>query len=146
MISSSDACEMVHDGTDTNGDEWNRCTVHGYLVLGDAYVCEGYEAPPYDPDAGRDRLKSPSINFPQSSDEAFMALLHAVVRTTLVDDGTLCRTFTTDAGLGHTRTQQQADWLTNAQSLLRAWLEDDLEAIGASVIKNAGSSTRAGTS
>lgn len=40
-------CEMVPDGTDTNGDEWNRCTVHGHLVLGDAYVCEGYVAPAY---------------------------------------------------------------------------------------------------
>lgn len=40
-------CEMVYDGTDTNGDVWNRCTVHDKLVFGDAYVCEGYVAPPY---------------------------------------------------------------------------------------------------
>jgi hypothetical protein len=42
---SSEWCEMVFDGNDANGDVWNRCTVHGYLVFGDAYVCEGYEPP-----------------------------------------------------------------------------------------------------
>lgn len=41
------ACVMVHDGHDTDGTEWNRCVVHGKQVLGDAYVCEGYHAPPY---------------------------------------------------------------------------------------------------
>jgi hypothetical protein len=40
-------CAMVLDGYDDDGTAWGRCTVHGYLVLGDAYVCEGYEAPPY---------------------------------------------------------------------------------------------------
>ena len=45
--SSSEPCEMVHDGFDTDGSEWNRCIVHGRMVLGDAYVCEGYEPPPY---------------------------------------------------------------------------------------------------
>jgi len=44
---SSTYCVIVPDGTDTNGDEWNRCTVHDQLVLGDAYVCEGYVAPTY---------------------------------------------------------------------------------------------------
>jgi hypothetical protein len=24
-----------------------RCTVHNYTVIADAYVCEGYQAPPY---------------------------------------------------------------------------------------------------
>lgn len=42
-------CRMVHDGTDSNGDEWDRCVVHDELVLSGAYVCEGYTAPPYDP-------------------------------------------------------------------------------------------------
>lgn len=46
-LSESAWCVMVPDGTDTNGDVWNRCTVHGYMVLGDAYVCEGYRAPGY---------------------------------------------------------------------------------------------------
>lgn len=40
-------CEIVFDGTDTNGDIWNRCTVHNRLVFGDAPVCEGYRAPEY---------------------------------------------------------------------------------------------------
>jgi hypothetical protein len=44
---SAEWCEMLPDGTDTNGDEWNRCIIHGHLVLGDAYVCEGYRAPDY---------------------------------------------------------------------------------------------------
>ena len=46
---SSTWCSMVLDGYDDNGDEWNRCTVHDVLVFGDAYVCEGYEAPAYEP-------------------------------------------------------------------------------------------------
>ena len=40
-------CEIVFDGTDTNGDVWNRCTVHNRLVFGDAPVCEGYRPAPY---------------------------------------------------------------------------------------------------
>lgn len=47
MTESSEWCEMVPDGVDTNGDEWNRCIIHDELVLGDAYVCEGYVAPPF---------------------------------------------------------------------------------------------------
>jgi len=47
MAESSVWCAMVLDGHDTNGDKWNRCTVHDELVLGDAYICEGYEPPPY---------------------------------------------------------------------------------------------------
>ena len=59
-------CVMVFDGNDTNGDEWNRCTTHNRLVLGDAYVCEGYEPPPYKPppyqitDDDFDTCKSPT--------------------------------------------------------------------------------------
>jgi hypothetical protein len=45
--SSSEACDVVPWGHDTNGDEWSVCKTHGYMVLGDAYVCEGYEPPPY---------------------------------------------------------------------------------------------------
>jgi len=44
---SSEWCVILPHGTDTNGDEWYQCTVHGYLVFGDAYVCEGYKAPAY---------------------------------------------------------------------------------------------------
>lgn len=41
-ITPATPCHIVPDGVDTNGDEWNRCTVHGYDVFGDAYICEGY--------------------------------------------------------------------------------------------------------
>jgi hypothetical protein len=59
-------CEMVYDGTDTNGDVWNRCTEHDRLVLEGAYVCESYEPPAYidpapgtsDPANGWDKLRS----------------------------------------------------------------------------------------
>lgn len=40
-------CAMVYEGADPEDGDYFRCTVHGYLVLGDAYVCEGYQAPPY---------------------------------------------------------------------------------------------------
>jgi hypothetical protein len=72
----------------------------------------------------RNRIKDPSINFPQSPEEAFQALLMQA-RRGLTDR--LRREFTTDSGLGTTRTQQQADWLNEQQSLLRAQLEDFLD-------------------
>ena len=50
-------CIMVFDGTDTDGSEWYRCTVHNMLVFGDAYVCEGYEPPAYKPGRGT-RIKA----------------------------------------------------------------------------------------
>jgi len=80
----------------------------------------------------RDRIKNPSINFPQTTDEAFQALVHSA-RHALFDDlnegrnGALTRTFTTDAGLGTTRSPQSAQWLNEQQSLLRARLEDFLD-------------------
>jgi len=45
--SSSEWCEMEFEGNDTDGTEWYRCKIHGRMVLGDAYVWEGYEPPPY---------------------------------------------------------------------------------------------------
>jgi hypothetical protein len=79
----------------------------------------------------RDRIANPSINFPESADEAFQALLHSVRRVLFEDNalnkGALDRVFTKDAGLGHTRRQQQADWLNEQQSMLRAQLEDYLD-------------------
>jgi hypothetical protein len=80
----------------------------------------------------RDRIANPSINFPRSADEAFQAILHSVRRamdsgTALSGIGVLNRTYTTDAGLGYERTQQQADWLNEQQSLLRAQMEDFLD-------------------
>lgn len=82
----------------------------------------------------RDRIGNPSINFPESADEAFQAVLHGVRQSlftvgTLTNVGALSRSYTTDAGLGQSRTQQQADWLNEQQALLRARLEDVLDAL-----------------
>lgn len=79
----------------------------------------------------RDRMTNPSINFPESQEEAFQALVHQV-RRLVFEDFRMKREFTTDAGLGYTRTQLQADWLNNARSILTARLEDLLDAIDAS--------------
>jgi hypothetical protein len=80
----------------------------------------------------RDRITNPSINFPESADEAFQAILHSVRRamtsgTVLSGIGVLNRVYVTDAGLGTTRTQQQADWLMEQQELLRSSMEDFLD-------------------
>jgi hypothetical protein len=40
-------CEMVYEDTDPEVGDILRCTVHNYTVIADAYVCEGYQAPPY---------------------------------------------------------------------------------------------------
>jgi hypothetical protein len=81
--------------------------------------------------AERNRITSPSINFPQSPEEAFQALLHrsrrALFEDTAYGDPVLKRAYTTDAGLGAIRSQKQADWLNEQQSLLRARLEDFLD-------------------
>ena len=84
-------------------------------------------------DAGRDRMVNPSINFPQSPEEAAQALVHSVRRALFTDNGSstgvLNRTFTTDAGLGTTRRPEAAQWLNEQQSLLRARIEDLLDEI-----------------
>lgn len=81
----------------------------------------------------RDRIANPSINFPESEEEAFQAIIHQVRRVLFEDNalnvGALARTYTTDAGLGHTRTRQAAEWLTEQQALIRARLEDVLDAL-----------------
>jgi hypothetical protein len=78
----------------------------------------------------RDRYASPSINFPRTEEEAFQALLHSARKALIGEDAlraVLSRTYTTDAGLGTTRSQQQADWLNHQQSLIRARIEDLLD-------------------
>jgi hypothetical protein len=40
-------CEMTYEDTDPEVGDILRCTVHNYTVIADAYVCEGYQAPPY---------------------------------------------------------------------------------------------------
>lgn len=81
----------------------------------------------------RDRIRNPSINFPRSSDEAAQAIIHKA-RQALFDSnptgkGALNKTYTTDAGLGTSRQQRQADWLNQQQSIIRAYLEDALDRI-----------------
>jgi hypothetical protein len=82
----------------------------------------------------RDRYSSPSINFPQSEEEALQAILYSVRRVLFERQNVGTpplkdRVFTTDAGMGHTRTQEQADWLNKAQALLRARFEDVFDAL-----------------
>lgn len=45
MIESAEWCQLLPEGTDTDGTEYDYCTVHGYITS--AYVCEGYVALPY---------------------------------------------------------------------------------------------------
>jgi hypothetical protein len=40
-------CEMVYEDTDPEVGDIHRCLMHNYTVIADAYVCEGYQAPPY---------------------------------------------------------------------------------------------------
>ena len=40
-------CVMVYEDTDPELGDIHRCTTHNYTVIADAYVCEGYQAPPY---------------------------------------------------------------------------------------------------
>ena len=133
---SSDACKMVPEGVDDNGDEWYFCDVHNKLVLGNIYVCEGYEAPPYDPDAGRDRTTSPSINFPRSAEEAQRALIHHARRVLFEDNHGTKPVFyqrTNEAGLGHTRTDQQTTYLNDATDLIGAIIADRLDELEAAI-------------
>jgi len=81
----------------------------------------------------RDRIANPSINFPQSEEEAFQAIIHQVRRVLFEDNalnvGALNRTYTIDAGLGHMRSKRSARWLNEQQALIRARLEDVLDAL-----------------
>ena len=78
----------------------------------------------------RDRIKNPSINWPESEEEAFQAIVHHVRKGCFESRGyqsMLNKTYTTDSGLGTTRSQEQADWLNRQQGLVRARLEDFLD-------------------
>jgi len=79
----------------------------------------------------RNRIVNPSINFPESEEEAFQAILHqvrhAVLEARPLGPSVLGREYTTDAGLGATRTQESADWLNAQQSLIKARVEDFLD-------------------
>ena len=85
----------------------------------------------------RDRMTSPSINYPRSPEEAFQALVHHV-RHVLFEHAsggppTLGRDYTIDSGLGTTRSPEAAQWLNEQQSLLKARLEDFLDELDHSV-------------
>jgi hypothetical protein len=83
----------------------------------------------FDPDVGRDRMKNPSINFPESAEEARQALIHRARKLLFEGDFSLNHVFTGEAGLGHIRTEEQAAWLNEQQAVLRATLEDTLDRI-----------------
>ncbi len=40
-------CEYIHDGYDTDGTEWFRCTTHDELAPSSDAPCAGYEEIPY---------------------------------------------------------------------------------------------------
>src|SRR3954465_13488947 len=82
----------------------------------------------------RDRIANPSINFPQTEDEAFQAILHLLRRELfegggLRNTGTLARLFTEEAGLGQRRSVESASYLNDMQALIRARIEDFIDAL-----------------
>jgi hypothetical protein len=85
----------------------------------------------------RDRVKNPSINFPQSPQEAQRAIVQQVQRM-LFDEHSagyspLTKTRTNDAGFGTTRRPAQTKWLNDAADLIGAIIGDKLDEIEASI-------------
>lgn len=80
----------------------------------------------------RDRVKNPSINFPQSPDEAHRAL-RARFRKDIAGEGYalrgLGRPYTEEVGFGMTRSKEQVAWLETARKEL---LAEVLSAVGGS--------------
>jgi len=85
----------------------------------------------------RDRIKSPSINFPQTEEEAQRAIVHQVRRILFdehsADRSPLLKTRTNDAGMGHTRRDEQTKWLNDAADLVGAVIMDKLDEIEAAL-------------
>ena len=81
------------------------------------------------PEPPRDRMKNPSINYPQSEEEAAQAIIHKARRLLFEGDFSMKYEFKTDCGLGTSRQQRQADWLNQQQSIIAAILEDTLDRI-----------------
>ena len=83
----------------------------------------------------RDRVKNPSINFPQTPEEAQRAIIQQVRRMLFEEHSAgyspLTRTRTDDAGLGTTRRPQQTKWLNDASDLIGAIIGDNLDEIEA---------------
>jgi hypothetical protein len=85
----------------------------------------------------RDRVKNPSINFPQSPQEAQRAIVQQVQRM-LFDvhnpyPSPLTKTRTNDAGFGTVRRDDQTKWLNDAADLIGAIIGDKLDEIEASI-------------
>ena len=85
----------------------------------------------------RDRVKNPSINFPQSPQEAQRAIVQQVQRMLFNEHSPypspLTKTRTNDAGLGTTRRDAQTKWLNDAADLIGAIIGDKLDEIEASI-------------
>jgi hypothetical protein len=81
----------------------------------------------------RDRVKSPSINFPQSAEEAQRAIVHQCRHLLLDTTGVLRKDRTDDAGFGLTRRPQQTKWLNDAADLISAIVVDKLDEIEVSI-------------
>jgi hypothetical protein len=85
----------------------------------------------------RDRVKNPSINFPQSAEEAQRAIVQQV-RAMLFNEHSagyspLTRTRSNDAGFGTIRRDAQTKWLNDASDLIGAIIGDKLDEIEASI-------------
>jgi len=83
----------------------------------------------------RDRIKSPSINFPQSEEEAQRAIIMSVRRLLFDkhsgDRSPLLKTRTDDAGMGTTRRSEQTKWLNDSADLIGAVIMDKLDELEA---------------
>jgi hypothetical protein len=88
----------------------------------------------------RDRGANPSINWPESAEEARLAVIkqaqRSLTESTYSGIGRLNRPFTTDAGLGQTRTEEQAEWLEDARIAVLSNLGYALDAMLADIDKD----------
>jgi hypothetical protein len=85
----------------------------------------------------RDRVANPSINFPQSAEEAQRAIVQQV-RAMLFNEhhagySPLIKTRTDDAGFGLDRAPKQTKWLNDAADLIGAIIGDKLDEIEARI-------------
>jgi hypothetical protein len=87
----------------------------------------------------RDRVENPSINWPQSREEAERAVLLNVRRVLFdphaADRSALKKTFTEDSGLGTRRTAEQAQWLNDAAHRLGESVASALHEIAVTIVE-----------
>jgi hypothetical protein len=85
----------------------------------------------------RDRVKNPSINFPQSPEEAQRAIVQQVRRMLFEEHSAgyspLTKTRSNDAGFGTKRNGAQTKWLNDAADLIGAIIGDKLDEIEVSI-------------